>query len=82
MNWSNEDEEEDIVEALRRKISTLKIRLNNMDERVAETQIESMEVEDKMEILRKALISKIKCLYRATENMHLYKAENKYDRLD
>ena len=75
MEWS--DEEDDDVESLRRKLTMLRIRLNNMDERVAETQIESMEVEDKMEILRKALVSKMKHLYRATDNMHLYKAEHK-----
>jgi hypothetical protein len=75
MEWS--DEEDDDVESLRRKLTMLRIRLNNMDERVVETQIESMDVEDKMEILRKALVSKMKRLYRATDNMHLYKAENK-----
>jgi hypothetical protein len=75
LEWS--DEEDDDVESLRRKLTMLRIRLNNMDERVVETQIESMDVEDKMEILRKALVSKMKRLYRATDNMHLYKAENK-----
>jgi hypothetical protein len=75
MEWS--DEEDDDVASLRRKLTMLRIRLNNMDERVAETQIESMEVEDKVEILRKALVSKMKRLYRAADNMHLYKAENK-----
>ena len=77
MEWSDDDDESDDVEVLKRRIAALKLKFNNMDERVAETQIESMDVEDKVEVLRKAMTSKVKRLYKATGFAHLYDSEGK-----
>ena len=72
MEWSEEEEEED-VEELRRKLAALQLKVNNMDERVAETVIGQMEADDKIEVLRKAMASKVKRLAKATGNEHLYR---------
>ena len=45
-----------------------------MDERVAETEIDRMELGDRVDTLRKAVCSKIKRLVKATENEHLYRS--------
>ena len=43
-----------------------------MDERVAESEIDRMDLDDKMDTLRKAICSKIKRLAKATGNEELY----------
>ena len=63
----------DIV-SLHEQLAALRLRLNNMDERVAETEIDRMELGDKVDTLRKAVCSKIKRLVKATENEHLYRS--------
>ena len=50
-----------------------------MDERVAESEIDRMDVDDKVDTLRKAVCSKIKRLAMATGNEELYGAPNPRD---
>ena len=45
-----------------------------MDERVAETEIDRMELGDRVDTLRKAVCSKIKRLVKATGNEDLYRS--------
>ena len=52
----------------------LKLRLNNMDERVAESEIDQMDLNDKMDTLHKAVCFKIKRFAKATGNEDLYRA--------
>ena len=73
-NDENEEEEKDDTAALREQLAALKLRLNNMDERVAESEIDRMDLDDKVDTLRKAVYSKIKCLAKATGNEELYRA--------
>ena len=44
-----------------------------MDERVAESKIDRMDLDDKVDTLCKAVCSKIKCLAKATGNEELYR---------
>jgi hypothetical protein len=75
MDSSEEEEEEgDEIKELREQLTTLKLRMNNMDERVAESEIERMDLDDKVDTLRKAVCSKIKRLVKATRNEDLYRA--------
>ena len=61
---SSEEEEKDDITALREQLAALKLRLNNMDECVAESEIDRMDLDDKVDTLRKAVCSKIKALRR------------------
>ena len=45
-----------------------------MDERVAESEIERMELGDRVDTVRKAVYSKIKRLEKATGNEYLYRS--------
>ena len=54
-----EEEEKDDIATLRAQLASLKLWLNNMDERVAESEIDRMDLDDKMDMLRKAICSKI-----------------------
>ena len=56
---SDEEEEKDNIAALREQLAAVKLRINNMDERVAESEIDRMDLDDKMDMLRKAICSKI-----------------------
>jgi hypothetical protein len=47
-----------------------------MDERVAESEIDRMDLDDKMDTLHKAICSKIKCLAKAIGNEELYRASD------
>jgi len=47
-----------------------------MDERVAELEIDRMDLDDKMYTMCKAICSKIKSLAKATGNEELYRAPN------
>jgi len=71
-----EEEEEDPndVASLREQLAALRLRLNNMDERVAETEIDRMELGDRVDTLRKAVCSRIKRLAKATGNEDIYKS--------
>ena len=73
---SDEEEEKDDIAALREQLATLKLRLNNMDERVVESEIDRMDLDDKMYTKCKAICSKIKRLAKATGNEELYRAPN------
>ena len=74
MDNENEEEEKDDIAALREQLAALKLRLNNMDERVAESEIYQMDLDDKVDTLRKAVCSKIKRLAKAAGNEELYQA--------
>ena len=67
-----EEEEKDDITALREQLVAFKLWLNNMDERVAESKIDRMDLDDKVDTLRKAVCSKIKRLTKATGNEELY----------
>ena len=69
-----EDKEPTDIATLRAQLASLRLRLNNMDERVAETEIDRMELGDRVDTLRKAVCSKIKRLAKATGNEDLYRS--------
>ena len=50
-----------------------------MDERVAESEINRMDLDDKVDTLRKAVCSKIKHLAKATGNEELYRSPDPRD---
>ena len=79
MKSDNEEEEKSNIAALCEQLSTLKLWLNNMDERVAESEINRMDLDDKVDTLRKAVCSKIKHLAKATGNEELYRAPDPRD---
>jgi hypothetical protein len=64
---------------LREQLATLKLMINNMDERVATSEIERTEDEDPHDTLCKAMCSKIKHLAKATGNEDLYRAPDPRD---
>ena len=73
----DEDEEEEEptdVASLRAQLAALRLCVNNMDERVAESEIDLMELGDRIDTLRKAVCSKIKHLAKATGNEDLYRS--------
>jgi len=69
-----EEEEPNDVTSLREHLTALQLCLNNMDERVAETEIDRMELGDRVDTLRKAVCSKIKRLAKVTGNEDLYRS--------
>ena len=72
----DEVEEPSDIASLREQLTALRLRLNNMDECVVETEIDRMELGDRVDTLRKAVCSKIKCLTKATGNEDLYRSPN------
>jgi hypothetical protein len=77
-NSDNEVEEENAdIKELREKLSALKLKLNNMDECMAESGIERMDLDDKIDNLQKAVCSKIKRLAKSTGNEDLYRARTR-----
>jgi hypothetical protein len=72
-NSEEEEEEGDEMKEMREQLATLKLRLNNMDEHVAESEIERMDLDDKVDTSRKAVCSKIKRRAKATGNEDLYR---------
>ena len=78
MDTEDEDEEEEPtdVASVREQLAALRLRLNNMDERIAESEIDWMELGDRVDTLCKAVCSKIKCLAKATGNEDLYRSPN------
>ena len=73
MDSDDKEEEKSDIAALHEHLAALKLRLNNMDERVAESKIDRMDLDDKVDTLCKAVCSKIKCLAKATGNEELYR---------
>ena len=69
-----EEEEPTDVASLRAQLAALRLCLNYMDERVAESEIDWMELGDWIDTLRKAVCSKIKCLEKAIGNEDLYRS--------
>lgn len=75
IEWTDDDDDkkqDDDVAAFCKQLTTLHLRLNNMDEHVAETLVEMMELEDKVDVLHKAMTSKVKRLAKVTGNEHLH----------
>ena len=70
----DDEEEPNDIASLREQLAALRLCLNNMDERVAETEIDRMELGDRVHTLRKAVCSKIKRLAKATGNEDLYRS--------
>jgi len=75
-NSDDDDEEPNDIASLYEQLAALRLRLNNMDERVAETEIDRMELGDRVDTLRKAICSKIKRLAKATRNEDLYRSSD------
>ena len=75
----DEEEERSDIAALREQLAALKLQLNNMDEQVAESEIDRMDLDKKVDTLRKAVCSKIKHLAKATGNEELYRAPDPRD---
>ena len=73
-NEDKEKEEPTDVASLCAQLAALRLRLNNMDERVAESEIDRMELGDRVDTLRKAVCSKIKRLAKVTGNEDLYRS--------
>jgi len=69
----NEKPEGTDVAALRQQLAALRLRLNNMDECVAEPETDRMELGDSVDNLHKAVCFKIKWLAKATGNEDLYR---------
>ena len=61
-----EEEEPNDIASLCEHLAVLRLRINNMDERIAETEIDRMELGDRVDTLGKAVYSKIKRLAKAT----------------
>jgi len=74
MDSDDEEEERSDIAALREQLAALELRLNNMDERVAESEIDRMELDDKVDMVRKAISLKIKRLAKAIRNEEFYRA--------
>jgi hypothetical protein len=71
-----EEKEPNDVASLREQLAALRLCLNNMDERVAEMEIDRMELGDRVDTLRKVVCSKIKHLAKATGNEDLYRSQD------
>jgi len=69
-----EEEEPNDIASLCEQLAALRLRLNNMDERMAETEIDRMELGDRVDTLRKAVCFKIKRLAKAIGNEDLYRS--------
>jgi hypothetical protein len=70
---SDEDsEDEDPYKGLRNEIAELKMKNNLLEERIAEAELGRMDMDDKMEILCKAISSKIRRLLKELERLDLY----------
>ena len=70
----DEEEEPTDVMSLREQLTALRLHLNNMDECVAESEIERMELGDQVDTLLKVVCSKIKRLAKAIRNEDLYRS--------
>ena len=55
MDSDDEEEEKSNIAALREQLAALKLWLNNMDERVAEFEIDRMDLDDKVDTLHLSL---------------------------
>jgi uncharacterized protein involved in exopolysaccharide biosynthesis len=74
-----EEEKDAEIKELREQLAALKLKLNNMDECMAEFEIERTNLDDKVDTLRKAMCSKVKRLAKATGNEDLYRAPDSRD---
>jgi len=67
-----EKEEEDTMASLRAELTALKAKFQNLEEHCAENELGRMETDDKINILRKGLSSKVRRLADATRHADLY----------
>lgn len=63
---------EEPVDNLRAEFVDVKKKYNNLEERVAEGQLWQMDVEDKVNVVRKGVCGKIKCITEAMGCPDLY----------
>ena len=68
----SEDKKELTLEGLQAKLDTLKVENLTLGERVAEQELWCFNIEDKMDVLHKGLTSKLRRLFVAMGNEHLY----------
>lgn len=66
------EESEDTVDSLRAELLDLKNKYNSLEEHVAEGELWQMDVEDKVDVVRKGVCRKIKRITEATGCPHLY----------
>ena len=74
-----EEDEEEVpidVASLREQLAALRLCLNNTDQRAAESEMDRMELGDRVDTLCKAVCSKIKRLVKAAGNEDLYRSPN------
>jgi hypothetical protein len=70
---SDEDsEDEDPYEGLRNEIAKLKMKNSLLEGRIAEAELRRMDMDDKMEILHKAICSKFRRLLKELGHPNLY----------
>jgi hypothetical protein len=70
---SEEDsKDEDPYEGLRNEVAELNMKKNLLEERIVEAELGRMDIDDKMEILRKALCSKLRRLLKELRRVDLY----------
>jgi len=66
--------DEDMVASLREENIALRAKLQNLEERCAEGELWQMEINDKIDVLRKGLTVKVRCLAKAMGHPELYDA--------
>ena len=71
---NKEEDEPTNIASLCEQLAALRLCLNNMEERVAENEIDRTELGDKVDTLRKVICSMIKRLAKATGNEDLYRS--------
>ena len=59
------EESEETVDSLCTELLELKKKFNNLEERVVEGELCWMDVDDKINVIRKAMCSKIRCITEA-----------------
>ena len=59
-----EEEEESDIATLREQLAALKLRLNNMDERVAESKIDWMDLDDKVDTCARPFVQRSNALQK------------------
>ena len=69
---NEEEEEEDTVASLREELAALKAKFLNLEERCAEGELWRLEIDVKINIIRKGLSAKVRRLADATGRPDLY----------
>ena len=74
MEHNDVEKEELTLEELHAQLCALKVENLTLGERVVEQELWRFDIEDKMDVLHKGLTSKLKRLFEAMGNEHLYEA--------